>query len=61
MTDDRRHWLAKAPRHLGRLLFALPRLSCALISNCLGPGYYVFVSIRAVSEVKRVENDRMCW
>lgn len=61
MTDDRCHWLAEAPRHLGGLLFALLRVSCAPISNCLGPGYDVFVSIQAGSDVKRVENARMRW
>lgn len=52
MTDDRRHWLAETPHHLGRLLSALLRGSGALISNCLGPGCNVFVSIQAVSNVK---------
>lgn len=61
MTDDRLHGLAEAPHHLGRLLSAPLRGSGALISNCLGPGCNVFVSIQAVSNVKRVENARMRW
>lgn len=62
MTDDRLHGLAEAPLHLGRrLLSVLLRGSGALISNRLGPGCNVFVSIQAVSNVKRVENARMRW